>query len=152
LWDGVVHDERCLVQRQLLDASEAIRRFQCKNCARGLAREKRRPTRLALEHCDVFDRALQGIGRRITTAASASTVVGEDGEVLCQELTQLPTPILCSLRFKLLRETLAFHVSRVCLYLAFEARQFTVLILGYIAVQSSGLISTNRGHRASHFN
>ena len=49
----------------------------------------------------------------------------------------MPTPILWSLRFKLLRETLAFHVSRVCLYLAFEARQFTVLILGYIAVQPS---------------
>jgi hypothetical protein len=49
------------------------------------------PTRFAQERCDVFDLALHGIGRRITTSASTSTVVGEDGEVLCHELSQLPT-------------------------------------------------------------
>src|SRR5260370_1769069 len=88
---GVVHDERRLVQRQLLDATEAIRRFQCKNCAGGHAPDKRRPTRFAQERWDVFALALHGIGRPTTTAASTSTVVGEDGEVLCQELSQLPT-------------------------------------------------------------
>jgi hypothetical protein len=48
---AVVHDEGCLVQRQLLDPREAICRLKRKGCARGHAPEERRTARLIAQQC-----------------------------------------------------------------------------------------------------
>jgi len=40
---------------------------------------------------DVFDLALQRIWRSVTTGASTSAVICEDGEALCHEVSQFPT-------------------------------------------------------------
>src|SRR6266700_3196291 len=78
----VVDNEWWLVYRQFLDlAGEQARCFQGKNRAGGMTENERGSARLVDERFDIFDLPLNGIGCCVTTVASATPIVGEDGEM-----------------------------------------------------------------------
>src|SRR5881227_3573389 len=81
-WATVVDNEWWLVDRQFLDlASEQTCCFQGKNRAGGMPENERGPARLVDESFDIFDLALDRIGWCVGTCASATPIVGKDGEV-----------------------------------------------------------------------
>src|SRR5260370_40851032 len=76
----VVDNEWWLVDRQFFDlALEQARCFQGKNRAGGMTENERGSTGLVDESFDIFDLALDRVGGRISTVASATAVVGEEG-------------------------------------------------------------------------
>src|SRR3989441_1234212 len=81
--------ERCLVQRELLDAQPARRRLEVKGCPGRHGVDERRSAGLVDQGVEIIDLPLDGVWRRVAAVPATAPVVHEHGEVRREQRCQL---------------------------------------------------------------